>query len=96
MNRGPAPTGLRRRHGVWSGRWLVLLLLLLLGLGLGLTDPARADATAIFRIVRHAQASKVAISMERNEAHCILEVRDNGRETAIRVRIPIQEGAIKS
>ena len=97
-------------------------------------------ATAIFRIVqesltnivRHAQASKVAITLERNEAHYILEVRDNGRgfdpalrkeksfgllsireralmlggevevasapgrETAIRVRIPIHEGAIES
>ena len=96
MNRELAPARPRRRHGVWSGRWLVLLLLLLLGLGLGLTGPARADATAIFRIVRHAQASQGAISLERNEAHCILEVRDNGRETAIQARIAIHEGAIKS
>ena len=44
-------------------------------------------ATAIFRIVqesltnvvRHAQASKVEITLERNEANYLLEVRDNGR-----------------
>jgi signal transduction histidine kinase len=53
-----------------------------------------ARATAIFRIVqesltnvvRHAHASKVDISLERNEAKYLLEVKDNGRgfEPAIR------------
>lgn len=46
-----------------------------------------ARATAIFRIVqesltnvvRHAHASKVDISLERKEAHYILEVKDNGQ-----------------
>jgi PAS domain S-box-containing protein len=46
-----------------------------------------ACATAIFRIVqesltnivRHAQADKVAITLERSETNCFLEVRDNGR-----------------
>jgi signal transduction histidine kinase len=53
-----------------------------------------ARATAIFRIVqesltnvvRHAQATKVDITLVRNEANYLLEVRDNGRgfEPAIR------------
>jgi PAS domain S-box-containing protein len=46
-----------------------------------------ASATAVFRIVqesltniaKHAQASKVEIKLERNQANYLLEVRDNGR-----------------
>jgi len=46
-----------------------------------------ARSTAIFRIVqesltnivRHAQANKVVITLERSETNCLLEVRDNGR-----------------
>jgi two-component system sensor histidine kinase UhpB len=48
-----------------------------------------ASATAIFRIVqegftniaRHAQASKVTLSLKRNAMDCVVQITDNGRGT---------------